>query len=152
MKSLSILGFLFSWISGFTQSLKINIQRNTIFPLTLAYSACHHEFKNPRITAFCWNHEYWCKRTKVVSHYVELNTVGVYALEVLSYEINKIMVYEFGTLYKLIAFCAVFVDHRLSFGRFILSPFHCLSFCHLRILNTSYVSSDLSDKSISDNL
>ena len=36
------LGFLFSWISWiswFTQSLNINIQRNTIFPLTVAYSA-----------------------------------------------------------------------------------------------------------------
>jgi len=58
VKSLSILGFLFSWISWiswFTQNLKIKIQRNTIFPLTVSYIAWNQEFNNPRITAFCWN-------------------------------------------------------------------------------------------------
>jgi len=92
VKSLLILAFLFSWISWiwwFTQNLKIKIQRNAIFPLTVAYSVWNHEFKNPSITAFCWNDEYWCKRIKVLSHYVELNTVGAYAMEVLSYETNK---------------------------------------------------------------
>ena len=54
VKSLLILGFLFSWISWFTQSLEMKIQRTT-----------------------------------VLSHYAELNTVGVYAMEVLSYETNK---------------------------------------------------------------
>ena len=57
VKSLLILGFLFSWISWiwwFTQSLEMNIQRTT-----------------------------------VLSHYAELNTVGVYDMEVLSYETNK---------------------------------------------------------------
>ena len=45
MKSLLILAFLFSWISRIsriswvTQNLKIEIQLNNIFPLTLAYSA-----------------------------------------------------------------------------------------------------------------
>jgi hypothetical protein len=60
IKSLLILGFLFSWISGivwFTQNLKIKIQRNTIFPLPIAYSAWNQEFKNPMITGFCRNHE-----------------------------------------------------------------------------------------------
>jgi hypothetical protein len=30
------------------------------FPIDFAYCAWNHEFKNPRITVFCRNHEYWC--------------------------------------------------------------------------------------------
>ena len=59
----------------------------------------------------------------------------------------NIIVYEFRTLYKSLVFCAVFCR-----SLFVLWPFLCLSFCHLRLLNTSCVSSNLSDIHISDHL
>ena len=61
------------------------------------------------------------------------------------------MVYEFGTLYKLLASCALFC--RSSFFLWTVYPLvvSLFVFCHLRLLNTSYVSSDLSDRQISDN-
>jgi hypothetical protein len=61
VKSLLILGFLFSWISGivwFTPNLKIKIQRNTIFPLTIVL-----ETRN--------------SRTQWSLHFVEITNNGV---------------------------------------------------------------------------
>ena len=59
---------------GFRGSLK---PRNTIFPLTVAFSVWNHEFKNPWINAFCRKHENWCQRIKILSQYIEFFAILV---------------------------------------------------------------------------
>ena len=83
----------------FVDFMKIKTPQNTIFPLIVASNIWNYKFKNPRINAFCRNHENRCQRIKVPSQYM----LKLWSLKdlfsVLFFLLNTIIIFQSGNIY-----------------------------------------------------